>query len=394
MSMIKLVKSTFYQEAKTKAALIKFIKGARYLSFGEECKRFEANFSRYQERKYSVFFNSGSSANLAVIQALLNLGRIKKGDMVGFSALTWSTNVMPLMELGLKVLPIDVELGTLNVSSKKLADCLKKQPIKMLFLTNLLGFCDDIDEIAKICKQSKIILIEDNCESLGTVYRGKKLGNFGQASTFSFFVGHHLSTIEGGMICTDDEALANMLKIVRAHGWDRHLDKEEQANLKNRFKIESSFYDRYTFYDLGFNLRPTEIQGFLGNRQLYYAEEIIQKRNRNFLKIAAAIYQKSDKYYPVCFNHIDFISNFAVPVVCKSKNIRDALIEKCEGRVEIRPIVGGDMTQQPFFRKYAGELATPSKNPNADIIHQQGLYFGNNPELTTAEIKEIIDIFK
>ncbi len=389
--MIKLVKSTFYQEAKTKAALISFIKGARQLSFGQECRKFEENFSRYQGRKYSIFLNSGSSANLALIQALLNLGRIKKGETVGFSALTWSTNVMPLIELGLKVLPIDAELDTLNVSSRKLLACLKKQPIKMLFLTNLLGFCDDIDKIVKICRKNKIILIEDNCESLGTVYQGKKLGNFGLASTFSFFVGHHLSTVEGGMVCTDNKELASMLKIVRAHGWDRNLEKDEQAKLKNKFKIESSFYDRYTFYDLGFNLRPTEIQGFLGSSQLQYAQEIITKRKQNFLKIAAAIYKKTDQYYPVRFDHIDFISNFAVPVICKSKAVRDALIEKCEGRLEIRPIVGGDMTQQPFFRKYA-QNRLPS-NSNAAVIHGQGLYFGNNPELTSAEIKEIISIF-
>lgn len=389
--MIKLVKSTFYPEAKTKAALINFIKGARQLSFGQECKKFEENFSRYQGRKHSIFLNSGSSANLALIQALLNLGKIKKGETVGFSALTWSTNVMPLIELGLKVLPIDAELDTLNVSSRKLLRCLAKQPIKMLFLTNLLGFCDDIDKITEICRKKKIILIEDNCESLGTVYQGKKLGNFGLASTSSFFVGHHLSTIEGGMVCTDDKELAAMLKITRTHGWARNLEKDEQARLKNKFKIESSFYDRYTFYDLGFNFRPTEIQGFLGSSQLKYAQEIITKRNQNFLKIAAAIYKKTDQYYPVRFDHIDFISNFAVPVICKSKAIRDALIEKCEGRVEVRPIVGGDMTQQPFFRKYAQNRLP--LNSNAAIIHGQGLYFGNNPELTAAEIKEIISIF-
>jgi len=391
--MIKLVKSTFYQEAKTKIALINFIRGAWQLSFGLESKKFEDNFSHYQARKYGIFLNSGSSANLAIIQALLNLGKIKKGDMVGFSALTWSTNVMPLIELGLKVLPIDVELDTLNVSSKKLLDCLKKYPIKMLFLTNLLGFCGDIDKIAKICRQKKIILVEDNCESLGTIYQGRKLGNFGLASTFSFFVGHHLSTIEGGMVCTDDRELATMLKIVRAHGWDRNLEKAEQEKLKNKFKIESSFYDHYAFYDLGFNLRPTEIQGFLGNQQLQYVQEIIRKRNHNFLQLAKVIYKKIDKYYPINFSHIDFVSNFAFPVICRSKKIRNALIEKCGGRIEIRPIVGGDMTQQPFFRKYSQKFGHLSDKSNVSIIHQQGLYFGNNPELTKKEIKTIIDIF-
>src|SRR3989344_3014647 len=218
--MIKLIKSTFYREDEIKKKLVKFISKTEQLSIGKECRKFEESFAKWQGRKYCAMVNSGSSANLAIVQALLNLERLKKGDYVGFSAVTWSTNVMPLIQLGLKVVPVDVELDTLNVSSKKLIEKLNKYPTKMLFLTNLLGFCDDIDEIKKICDKKKIILIEDNCESLGTVYKGRKLGNFGMASTFSFYVGHHLSTIEGGAICTDDEELETMLQIVRAHGWD------------------------------------------------------------------------------------------------------------------------------------------------------------------------------
>ena len=136
-SMIKLIKSVFYKEAKTKKALCKFIGNAKQLSIGQECYSFEKNFARWQKRKYCVFFNSGSSANLAIIQTLLNLGQIKKNDSVGFSAITWATNPMPLIQLGLNALPIDVELDTLNVSSNKLIDFLKKNNIKMFFLTNL-----------------------------------------------------------------------------------------------------------------------------------------------------------------------------------------------------------------------------------------------------------------
>ena len=391
--MIKLIKSTFYKESEIKKQLTKFINSAKQLSFGLECKKFEENFAKYQERKYSVFFNSGSSANLAIIQTILNLGWVKKGDKVGFSAVTWSTNVMPLIQLGLKPVPVDVELDTLNVSSQKLIECLERCQLKMLFVTNLLGFCDDIDQIEKICRRKKIILIEDSCESLGTIYKGKKLGNFGLASTFSFYVGHHLSTIEGGMVCTDDSNIAMMLKIVRAHGWDRNLDLLDQKKLTETFKIESAFYDRYTFYDLGYNLRPTEIQGFLGNRQLRYTEEINRKRNKNFLKLARLIYKQPEKYYSIRFSHINFISNFAVPLVCKSKKIKDFLIKKCKNKVEIRPIVGGDMTKQPFFKKHVKNFVNFLRGSNASIIDKQGLYFGNNPELTNKEIEELINIF-
>lgn len=391
--MIKLIKSTFYNEKETKRKLTKFISSATQLSIGNECQKFEKNFANYQGRKHCLFVNSGSSANLAIIQALLNLGKIKKGDAVGFSAITWSTNVMPLIQLGLVAVPIDVEFDTLNISNAKLEDILKKYSLKMLFLTNLLGFCDDIDEIKRTCDKNKIILIEDNCESLGTVYNGKKLGNFGLASTFSFYVGHHLSTIEGGAVCTDNENLETMLQLVRAHGWDRNLTENKQLKIRVKHNVNSSFYSRYTFYDLGYNLRTTEINGFIGNTQLVYADEILKKRNENFLQIAPVIYSQTDKYYPIRYDHIDFVSNFAVPIVCKSKKIRDELVERCKNKIEIRPIVGGDMVSQPFFQKYEPDIMKKFNNSNAKLIHEQGLYFGNNPDLTKKEIKEIISIF-
>lgn len=389
--MIKLIKSTFYNEEDTKEKLVSFIQNAQMMSFGPECNKFEEKYAKWQGRKHCIFLNSGSSANLAIIQALINLGKIERGDKVGFSALTWSTNVMPLIQLGLQAVPIDVELDTLNVSSAKLRETLRRHELKMVFLTNLLGFCDDIDEIRKICDEEKILLIEDNCESLGTVYKGKKLGNYGLASTFSFYVGHHMSTIEGGAVCTDNEQLATMLRLVRAHGWDRNLDEKRQTKLRSKHKVNSTFYSRYTFYDLGYNLRPTEINGFIGNTQVPYLNEIVAKRQETFLKVAEKIYSQTDRFYPVRYDHLDVVSNFAFPVICKSKKVRDELVELCDGKIELRPIVGGDMTKQPFFSKYEKKFLL--QGSNAGLIHEQGLYFGNNPELTDVEIKEILNIF-
>jgi len=391
--MIKLIKSTFYKEAEIKQKLCKFILNSSKLSIGEECKKFEKKFGKYQQRKHCVMVNSGSSANLAIIQALLNLGKIKIGDKVGFSAITWSTNVMPLMQLGLIPIPIDIELSTLNVSSKKFLESLKNHNVKMLFLTNLLGFCDDIDNIKEICDKEKIILIEDNCESLGTIYKEKKLGNYGLASTFSFYVGHHLSTIEGGAVTTDSHSLDTMLQMVRAHGWDRNLTERKQLKIRLRHNVNSTFYSRYTFYDLGYNLRTTEINGFIGNLQLKYVDEVTSKRRNNFLRMAPPIYGKTDRYIPIKYNHIDFLSNFAVPVICRSKEIRDQLVEKCKNKLEIRPIVGGDMVMQPFFKKHMPHTIDAFQNSNAKFVHEQGLYFGNNPELTKKEMKQIVDIF-
>lgn len=391
--MIKLIKSTFYNEHKTKKKLCEFIQNAEILSFGKQCEEFEKNFAKWQKRKYCVFLNSGSSANLAIVQTLLNENRLKKADNVGFSALTWSTNVMPIIQLGLNAIPIDVELDTLNISSKTLRDVLKKYPLKMLFITNLLGFCDDIDEIKKICDEKGIILIEDNCESLGTVYKGKLLGNYSLASTFSFYVGHHMSTIEGGAVCTDNDEIATMLRIVRAHGWDRNLSEVQQLKIRNKFKVNSTFYSRYTFYNLGFNLRPTELNGFIGNLQIKFLDEIIEKRNKNFFDLAMPIYAQKNKYFPIKYKHIDFLSNFAIPIVCKTQKIRDELVEKCKDKIEIRPIVGGDMTRQPFFLKYMGQYANLLNDSNAKIVHDQGLYFGNNPELTKEDKDKILEVF-
>lgn len=389
--MIKLVKSTFYKESYTKKKLIKFITKSKQLSFGEECQKFEENFAKWQRRKFCIMVNSGSSANLALVQALLNLEKIKRNDYIGFSAVTWSTNIMPLIQLGLYPVPIDVELNTLNVSSKKLIKVLNKYRLSMLFLTNLLGFCDDIEQIRKICSKSNIILIEDTCEALGTLYKKRKLGNYGLASTFSFYVGHHMSTIEGGAVCTDNEELANMLRIVRAHGWDRNLDFTKQNELRNTHKINLTFYSRYAFYDLGYNLRPVEINGFIGNIQIKYLDQIIEKRRKNFMTMAHKIYERKDIYYPIKFSHIDLLSNFAVPLICRSQKIRDTLVKKCDGKIEIRPVAGGNIIEQPFYKKNVKKLF--HSLPNAEIIHNQGLYFGNNPELTIREINQIVKIF-
>src|SRR5581483_1096468 len=227
---IRLIKSSFYRESLTKKALAKFLLNTDRLSMGEQCLQFEDSFARKQERNYAVFVSSGSMANLLLVQALLNLGRLRPGDKVGFSALTWPTNVMPLIQLGLTPVPLDCDPNTLNVSPEILEKNIKG--LKWLFLTNVLGFCDDIKKIQALCKKHKIIFLEDNCESLGSKVGSTLLGNFGVASTFSFFVGHHMSTIEGGMICTDDKELSRALVMARAHGWDRNLDPKEAEKLR------------------------------------------------------------------------------------------------------------------------------------------------------------------
>lgn len=384
--MIKLIKSSFYNEADTKKKLADFIMRAEILSMGEECKKFEQAFSQKQERKHALFVSSGSSANLLLIQALLNLGILKKGDKVGFSALTWATNVMPIIQLGLVPIAIDCELDSLNISPEILKQHI--DDIRCLFLTNVLGFSDNIDEIRQLCVQKNIILLEDNCESLGSRTKGILLGNFGLASTFSSFVGHHLSTIEGGFVCTDDNDLYNMLALTRAHGWDRNLSSETQQALRAQNNIDD-FFAKYTFYDLAYNARPTEINGFLGNIQIQYWDEIVNKRAENFKRFQEAIESNSD-FIPLNLKHMDLVSNFAMPVVCKNKedfnNYKKRFEEK---QVEIRPIIAGNITRQPFYKKYVSGI---KECKNADFIHEYGFYFGNNPEMTEEELNLITSL--
>lgn len=386
--MLKLIKSTFYNERLTKKRLCSFIEKAEQLSMGKQCSNFEKAFSVWQKRKYSVMFNSGSSANLALIQVLINLKKIKPGDKVGFSAVTWATNVMPLITMNLKPIPIDIELNTLNVSPKSLEQSYKKHKFKLLFITNLLGYCDNLEEVKKFCKKNKIILIEDNCESLGSEYKKTKLGNFGYASTFSFYVGHHMSTIEGGMVCTDDKEVDTMLRIVRSHGWDRHLSSDEQQKLRKKYKL-NEFYSKYTFYDIGYNFRPTEIQGFLGNDQLQYLDLLINKREKNYRQLEK-IYSNPD-FVKIKTNDMSRISNFTFPIICKTKTSRNKYMALAKTKeIEIRPIVAGNINNQVFFSK---RVKNNFSLPNAEKIHHTGFYFGNNPELTKEEIKMLIKTF-
>jgi len=381
--MIKLQKSTFLKESETKRKLCDFIQKAQFLSMGEECKKFESVFSKKQGRKHSVFVNSGSSANLLLIQALLNIGRLKKGDVIAISSLTWATNIMPLIQLGLQPFLVDCEVGSLNVSSRTLKQALEIQPnIRCLFITNTLGFCDDIDAISDVCKGENILFLEDNCEGLGSSLGGQLLGNFGLASTFSFFVGHHLSTIEGGMVCVDDEELYHALIISRSHGWDRHLPPHHQKNLRDKHNV-NEFYAKYTFYDLAYNIRPTEINGFLGNDQIQYWDEMVDKRFKNFIFLNDTIKANPD-FVSIDFGRMDIVSNFAVPIILHNEKLLSSYMEKFnKNEVEIRPMIAGNMARQPFFRKY---ISNPGIQPNAEFIHTHSFYFGNNPELTDQEL--------
>jgi CDP-6-deoxy-D-xylo-4-hexulose-3-dehydrase len=385
--MIPLMKNAFLREHETKLALSEFILQSDRLSMDEKCFEFERKFAEKQGREHAVLFNSGGSANLAMLQALKNLGRLRDGDKIGFSALTWSTNTMPIIQMGLIPIPLDCEINTLNVSSRTLQErLLQVSDMKGVFLTNVLGFVSDFEELKKVCMERDIILLEDNCESLGTETNLTKTGNLGLGASFSFFVAHHMSTIEGGMIVTDDEELCEMLKIVRANGWDRNLTPTQQIKWRKQNGIKSEFQAKYTFYDLGYNFRPTEITGFLGLYQLQFLDSNIMKRQENYLRIENTILKNID-LIALSHEHIKVLSTFAIPILCKTKELREYYLDQFSGAgIEIRPMIAGNMIKQPFYKKY---VQTNFELPNTDLIHSNGFYCGNYPELSESDLQTI-----
>ena len=386
VKMIPLMKNTFIHEYNTKKELSEFILKSDKLSMGEKCFEFEKEFAKYQGRKYAVLFNSGGSANLAMLQALKNLDILKAGDKIGFSSLTWSTNVMPIIQQGFEPIPIDVNIKTLNVMSENIIDRLKETPINALFITNALGFTGDLLKIKELCEDENILLLEDNCEALGTEVYGIKAGNFGVMSSFSFFVAHHMSTIEGGMVCTDNEELHQMLCIVRANGWDRNLSVNQQIKLRKKNNIESEFYAKYSFYDLGYNLRPTEITGFIGLLQLQYLEDNINKRliNHNYLE---SFVKNNDELITLEYEHISRLSPFAFPIICKNRELQEKYIYQFSGAgIEIRPMIAGNIQNQPFYKKYVNKSY---RLEGAEFLHKNSFYCGNYPELQQSDLETI-----
>lgn len=387
--MIPLMKAAFLDEQDTKEKLATFILTTSKLSMGDQCLKFETDFAKWQNRKYAILCNSGGSANLLLLQSLLNLSRIKHGESIGFSALTWATNVMPIMQLGLKSVPLDCDLKYLNVTTDILKESVDK--IKVLFTTNVLGLAGDMVQISQLCKDHNIILIEDNCEALGTSVDNIKCGNFGLASTFSFYVAHHMSTIEGGMVCTDDDELAQMLIMTRANGWDRNLTSGQQKEIREKYSITSEFKSKYTFYDLAFNVRPTEITGFLGSVQLEKVDAANKIRNKLFLTLEATVKTNKD-LCTINHEHLTIFAPFAFPVICKNKTLRDIYLQKfMTAGVEVRPLIAGNITNQPFYKKYD---LLENNLPNTDILDECGFYFGVYPELTPEDIKLLTELLR
>ena len=358
--------------------LIEWLKTYPRLTKGDETVKFEEMWSKWIGCKYSVFVNSGSSANLIMLAALIELYNLRNKYVV-VPSLGWATDLAPVMQLGFKPVLVDIDPTNLAVDVKHLEYIFEIYKPSAMLLVSVLGLSPKMDEIVELCKKYGVMLLEDNCESQGTKYKDVKLGNFGLMSSFSTYFGHTMSTIEGGMVCTNDKAVYDMLKQLRSHGWDRDLDTERQQELRKEWGVDD-FSALYTFYVPGFNVRSTDLQAVIGMGQLQKVDEMIAQRNKNFQlfkeKLSPYVWFPKEE-------EGSFTASFCIPVIAKSADMKNDIVKKLlENNVECRPLICGSMGTQPFYIKKYGRVDLP----NVKKIDECGLYIPNHPKLTEEEI--------
>ena len=376
---IKLVKDTIDFDDITK--LIEWLKTNPRLTKGELTTEFERRWSEWLGVKYSVFVNSGSSANLAAIYSLILSKRMRNNKIV-VPAVSWVTTVTPAIQLGLEPIMCECDYDNLGLDINHLKEIIKTEDPSTIILVHVLGIPNNMTEILTLCEENDILLIEDTCESIGTKYKNKMVGTFGDLSTFSFYFGHHMSTIEGGMISTDNEDLYHILLSIRSHGWDRDLPEKKQIELRTKYNI-GDFRSLYTFYYPGFNLRATDLQAFLGLGQLEKLDNIVHNRNKNYLRYKNEI---KNTFWEIKEPEGSYVSNFSFPII--TKNINKVVEELTKNNIECRPLICGSINEHPFwYERYGKQILNNSK-----LVHEYGLYLPNNHQMTDDELTKVIKI--
>ena len=351
------------------------------LTKGSKTVELEKKWADKIGTRYSVFVNSGSSAILLTLSTLIEMGSLKNNKIVT-PALSWLTDVSSPMVLGMDVTLCDCNLTDLSCDLELLEEIFIKESPSVFISVTPLGLVPEMERLMDLCDRYDVILLEDNCESMGSKYKGKYLGSFGKASFFSTYFGHHISTIEGGFINTNDEDLYHGLLMMRSHGWDRDLPKDKQKELREKVNVDD-FKSLYTFHMPGFNLRSTDLQAVIGLMAVDKLDDFSDKRNENFMIYHSLIENNKLK---IDIRNEDFISNFAYPVISSN---RDKIVEELiENGVEVRPLIAGNMANNPFWYKKYGKV----KLDNADLIDDEGFYVPNHHELERKDIELIASI--
>lgn len=380
MKHYKLAEGTI--NLKDYQVMINFLKKRKILTQSENTKKFEKKFSKYLGRNYSVFVNSGSSANLLIAQTLLE-GNFLRNKTVVLPAVSWSTTVSPFLQLGYKIILCDCDSSNLGLDISKLEKICKKYNPGLVVVVNVLGHSNDFKNMKKIQKKYKFEIIEDNCESMGSEKNKKKLGNNGLASSHSFYYGHHISTIEGGIVSTNNNKFNNIALAIRSHGWARDVDLKFKRTLEKKFKIDE-FKSLYTFYYSGLNIRSTDFNAEIGLNQIKKINEIsrIRFKNFNYYKSKLKNYwsQTSDLTLTSSFGYATFVKNrLEVFRYLKNKNIQS------------RPLICGNMNRQPFIKKIK---IIKANLKNSEFVDKYGLYLPNHANLNFKDIDFICKIFK
>ena len=365
-------------------AIKKVIESDRY-TMGRYVDEFENAFSKYIGSKFSVMVNSGSSANLLAIASLFYRQDkpLKRGDEVIVPAVSWSTTYSPLLQYGLKLKFVDIDLNSLNYDLEQLNNAITEKT-RLLVVVNLLGNPNNFNEIKKIIKSKNIIIVEDNCESMGAEFDCKKAGTFGEIGTFSSFYSHHISTMEGGLIVTNDEELYHIILSLRAHGWTRNLPNKSMIHTKSK----DPFEEQFKFILPGYNLRPLEMSGAIGIEQLKKLPLFINNRINN-AKYFQEIFSKYQDF--IIQNEIGKSSWFGFSFIINesSKLNREELIEfLLKSGIETRPIVTGNFINNPVIKYFDFQIF--NKLINAERVHNYGFFIGNHHY----DIREKIDYLK
>ncbi len=354
-----------------------------YYTMGKKTEEFEKQFAKFFGAKYAIMVNSGSSANLLAIASLVYSGKLQKGDEVIVPAVSWSTTYFPLSQHGLKLKFVDIDNETLNLDLEKVQNAISKET-KAIFTVNLLGNPNDFVRLNEICSKNNLLLLEDNCEALGAKYNNKFCGTHGVLGTFSTFYSHHITTMEGGVVTTDNEDLYHHMLAIRAHGWTRNLPRDSRLYKKSL----DSFYESFNFILPGYNLRPVEFEAAVGLEQIKKIKMIIRNRRLNA------------EYFEQLFNdnanvriqkEVGQSSWFGFAIILKNelKDKRDIIINSLISKgIEVRPIVAGNFTRSPVVRFLDYEI--DGKLTNADYIHNHGFFIGNHSK----EIFKELDYLK
>ena len=358
-------------------------------TMGDSVKQFEEDFAKFLDKKYAVMVSSGSTANLIATAALFFTKNpmLKRGDEVIVPAVSWSTTYFPLQQYGLKLKFVDIDLDTLNYDLEALESAITKNT-KMIMTVNLLGNPNDFDKINEIIKDKDIFILEDNCESMGAQYKNKQTGTFGVMGTFSTFFSHHMATMEGGFVTTDDEELYHILLSLRAHGWTRNLPKENKVSNKSDDWFEESF----RFVLPGYNVRPVEMSGAIGIEQLKKLPSFLDQRRKN-AKLFVELFANHPDF--MIQKDIDNSSWFGFSLIIKptSKLNRKETINKLkDNKIDCRPIVTGNFIRNEVMRFFDYEIH--EELTNADYLHDNGFFIGNSQVCLKEEIKFLAEVLK